>query len=155
VVQGRELTQALDGRVTKHHCNIIHKSLRHLAFLEQTIAELETRHGAIFALYRQDLDLLGTVDSVGPNMSSVLAELGTDMSVFPSEAHVSSWVGLSPGNNESASKKRTRPIKGNKELKSALLEAAWATSKKRNSYTVIANPNTAASGSVKKFVLLP
>lgn len=101
-----ELTQALNGRVTKHHRNIIRKSLNHLTFLERSIAELEADMEQYFAPYREDLDLLETIDGVGPNISKViLAELGTDMSVFPSDAHASSWVGLSPGNNESAGKK--------------------------------------------------
>lgn len=101
-----ELTQALNGRVTRHHRNIIRKSLSHLTFLERSIAELEADMEQYFAPYREDLNLLETIDGVGPNVSKViLAELGTDMSVFPSDAHVSSWVGLSPGNNESAGKK--------------------------------------------------
>lgn len=79
-----ELTQALNGRVTKHHRNIIHKSLSHLAFLEQSIAELETDMEQYFAPYREDLDLLDTIDGVGPNVSKViLAELGTGLYSLP------------------------------------------------------------------------
>ena len=60
-----------------------------------------------FAPYQKELALLQTIDGLGPNVSKViLAELGKDMSTFPSAAHLSSWAGLSPGNNESAGKKK-------------------------------------------------
>ena len=62
----------------------------------------------------------------------ILAEIGMGMSVFPSESHLSSWAGLSPGNNESAGKKRTKTTQGNQALKSALLEAAWAAGRTRS-----------------------
>ena len=61
----------------------------------------------------------------------IVAELGTDMSRFPSQAHVSSWAGLAPGQNESAGKRKSTRIRdGNKYLRSALIQAAWAAVKK-------------------------
>jgi transposase len=60
-----------------------------------------------FAPYQKEVELLDTIPGVGPQVAQViLAEIGPDMSVFPSEAHLSSWAGLSPGNNESAGKKK-------------------------------------------------
>lgn len=104
-----ELTQALNGRVKRHHRNMIMKSLNHLSFLEQSISEIEREMEQYFTPYQEELALLQTIDGVGPNVSKViLAELGNDMSVFPSAAHISSWAGLSPGNNESAGKKNKR-----------------------------------------------
>lgn len=101
------LTEALNGRVTKHHRNIIKKSLSHLLFLEQSIAEIEADMEKYFEPYKKELDLLETIPGVGPNVSKViLAEIGKDMSIFPSQAHISSWAALSPGNNESAGKKK-------------------------------------------------
>ncbi len=101
-----DLVEALNGRVTKHHRNIIKKSLNHLVFLEQSIAELEADMEQYFEPYDEDLKLLSTIAGVGPSVSKIiLAEIGNDMSVFPSGAHLSSWAGLSPGNNESAGKK--------------------------------------------------
>ena len=128
-----ELTQALNGRVTKHHRDCIKKSLDHLIFLEKQIADIEAEMEHYFAPYQKEIELLDTIPGVGLHVARViLAEIGPDMSVFPSEAHISSWAGLSPGNNESAGKKKsTRTPKGNKALKTALLEAAWAASKTR------------------------
>ena len=128
-----ELTQALNGRVTKHHRNIIKKSLNHVILLEQQIAEIESDMEQYFAPYQNEIELLDTIPGVGLHVARViLAEIGPDMSVFPSEAHISSWAGLSPGNNESAGKKKsTRTPKGNEALTTALLEAAWAASKSR------------------------
>lgn len=102
-----ELTQALNGRVTKHHRYIIKQSLDHLTFLEKQIAEIEADMEQYFAPYQKEIELLDTIPGVGLQVAQViLAEIGPDMSVFPSEAHLSSWAGLSPGNNESAGKKK-------------------------------------------------
>ena len=101
-----DLVQALNGRVTLHHRRIIQRSLEHLEFLERSIADLETDMEQYFAPYQQQVELLQTIPGVGPNVAKViLAEIGTDMSVFPSASHLSSWAGLSPGNHESAGKK--------------------------------------------------
>jgi transposase len=128
-----ELVAALNGRVTKHHRQMIQRSFNHLEFLEQSIAELEVDMELVFAPHQKQLELLQTIPGVGPHTSKIIvAELGVDMSAFPSQAHVSSWVGLSPGNNESAGKKkRSKTTQGNAALRSALVEAAWAASKTR------------------------
>src|SRR5262249_1833350 len=68
-------------------------------------------------------------------IQNVLAEIGWDMSRFPSEAQLSSWAGLCPGNEESAGKRIRNPTtKGNRLLGGALTEAAWAASHTKNSY---------------------
>ncbi|MFC4767010.1 IS110 family transposase [Effusibacillus consociatus] len=105
-----ELVQALNGRITKHHRNIIQKSLNHLKFLEQAIADVEADMEQYFTPYQDQLELLQTIPGVGPHTAKVIvAEIGVDMSVFPTAAHISSWAGLSPGNNESAGKKKLQP----------------------------------------------
>ncbi|WP_248925012.1 IS110 family transposase [Paenibacillus hamazuiensis] len=105
-----QLVSALNGRVTKHHRSMIARSLKHLEFLEQSIAELEADMEVYFAPYQRQLELLDSIPGVGEHTAKIiLAELGTDMSVFPTEMHLSSWAGLSPGNNESAGKKKVLP----------------------------------------------
>jgi len=102
-----ELTQALNGRLTKHHRYILRQSLDHLIFLEHQIAEIERDMEQYFIPYQKEVALLRTIPGIGHHVAQVvLAEIGTDMSIFPSEAHLSSWAGLSPGNNESAGKKK-------------------------------------------------
>ncbi|MNI36185.1 Transposase [compost metagenome] len=102
-----ELTAALNGRVTKHHRQMISHSMKHLIFLESSITEVEAEMEIAFAPHLPQLQHLQSVPGLGPHTAKILlAELGTDMSVFPTAAHLASWAGLSPGSNESAGKKK-------------------------------------------------
>ena len=109
-------------------------SWKHLEYLEQTILDVETRIEQSLIPYRKEIELLDSIPGVNKTAAAVIiAELGTDMSVFPTENHVSSWAGVSPGNNESAGKKkRTGATPGNKALKSVLCECGWAASNTKN-----------------------
>lgn len=80
--------------------------------------------------------ILDAIPGIGLRVAeTILAELGTDMSRFPDSAHVSSWAGLAPGQHESAGKrKRTRIRDGNKYLRSALIQAAWAAVKQADTF---------------------
>ncbi|ODA41257.1 Mobile element protein [Desulfosporosinus sp. BG] len=101
------LVDALNNRLRSHHREMIRYSWEHLKFLEQTIAHVEMRIDQCLTPYRQDLELLDSIPGVNQTASAVMiAELGTDMSVFPTDNHLSSWAGVSPGNNESAGKKK-------------------------------------------------
>ena len=101
------LVDALNNRLRKHHREMIGFSWKHLEYLEQTILDVETRIEQSLIPYRKEIELLDSIPGVNKTAAAVIiAELGTDMSVFPSDAHVSSWAGVSPGNNESASKKK-------------------------------------------------
>ena len=101
------LVDALNNRLKVHHREMIRFSWRHLQYLERTILEVEVIIEQCLNPYRQDVELLDSIPGVGYTASAVMiAELGTDMSVFPTDRHVSSWAGVSPGNNESAGKKK-------------------------------------------------
>ncbi len=111
-------------------------SYSHLQYLEQMIQKIEKNIDDHLTPYKKQVELLDTMPGVNKNGAAVLiAELGVDMSVFPSDKHCSSWAGLSPGNKESAGKKgRTKAVHGNKALRDVLCECAWAASRKRGSH---------------------
>ena len=128
------LVDALNNRLRRHHREMIRYSWDHLKFLEQTILDIERTIDECLSPYQQEIELLNSIPGVNQTSSAIMiAEFGTDMSVFPTDNHLSSWAGVSPGNNESAGKKkRTGTTSGNKALKSVLCECAWAASKTKN-----------------------
>ena len=133
-----ELQQALQGHLTEHHVFMLQTLLAHLQYLEQEITAFSQR---IEACLRPlvDADQMRRLDEIpGVNqrtIENVVAEIGTDMGRFPDEEHLSSWAGMSPGNEESAGKRiRRRTTKGDSWLRCALTEAAWAAGRTKNSY---------------------
>jgi transposase len=129
-----ELIEALNGRVRSHHRFMIGHHLEHLSQVEEHIEALDREIDRLLAPYREEIELLITIPGIQKDAAaSILAEIGADMSVFPSENHLASWAAVCPGSNESAGKKRSsRTNKGNKGLKAVLCQAAWAASKSRN-----------------------
>ena len=100
------------------------------------VALLDARIDEALSPYQEQRQLLEQIPGVSHILAAVLlAELGTDMSVFPSARHVAAWAGVCPGNNESAGKRKaTSARKGNVHLRTALVEAAVAASRKKGSY---------------------
>ncbi|MGC2514141.1 MAG: IS110 family transposase [Terriglobales bacterium] len=133
-----ELTRALEGRITEHHCFLLRSLIDHLGYVEGQIELLSTRIANCLRPLLDD-DKMERLDEIpGVNrrtVENVIAEIGPDMSQFPDEDHLSSWAGMSPGNEESAGKRiRKRTKKGNRWLRRALVEAAWAASHTKRSY---------------------
>jgi len=133
-----QLREALRGHLTEHHVFMLQSLLTHLQFLEEQIVALSQRievclHPFLNADQSRRLDQIPGVNH--RTIENVIAELGTDMSRFPDEEHLSSWAGMCPGNEESAGKRvRRRTTKGNVWLRSALTEAAWAAGRTKKSY---------------------
>lgn len=102
-----EVRKALEGRLTKHHqfmLQIIQQSIRDK---EALIDALETQIDEAVKTYEVEVDLLQTIPGVGRDSAiSIISETGVDMDCFPNEKHISSWAGMSPGNNESGGKKK-------------------------------------------------
>ncbi len=157
------LQQALTGVVDDHHRYLLAQQLMHLDFLEDQIAdlgeEIARRLAAMTApppplsdppaiatqlageeaaplTWSQAVALLDTIPGIDVRgAQTILAEIGLDMHQFPSPAHLAAWAGVAPGNQQSGGKRytsRTRP--GNRTLRTALVQAAWAAVRKKGSY---------------------
>jgi transposase len=156
-----ELEKALTGVVREHHRFLLAKQLSHIDFLDEHIAGLsdeiehrihemsqtqdppscnadsETKSQVPEApSYENAVELLDTIPGIDKLTAElIVAELGIDMSRFQTSKHAAAWAGLAPGNNESGGKRRSgRTKKGNRALRSGLLQAAWAASRTKNTY---------------------
>lgn len=131
-----QLVKALQGRFTPHHAFVLSEHLSYLDYLDESIdritAEIETR----MAQHRPEVDLLDSIPGISPRTASLLlAEVGADMTRFPSARHLASWAGMCPGNNESAGKRYSgQTRKGNKWLRQALMEAAHGAIRTKGTY---------------------
>ncbi|MGH9892399.1 MAG: IS110 family transposase, partial [bacterium] len=127
------LLKALEGRFADHHAQMLRHLLRHIDFLDAEISALDDEVELLMAPFAEPRDLLCTIPGVAQRTAEVImAEIGPDMSRFPTAGHLASWAGLCPGNNESAGKHRsgrTRP--GDTWLLDALTQAAWASARTR------------------------
>jgi transposase len=130
------LQKALVGRVTDHHRFMLRMHLDHYEQLEALVAEFGKRIMEKLAPFAQEVELLKTIPGIHERTAQVLlAEIGPDLAPFPTAAHLASWAGVCPGNNESAGKRRSgRTRKGNQWLRSALIQMAWGASRTKNTY---------------------
>jgi len=131
-----QLIEALRGRVTPHHRALLQLHLDLIAALEAALAQVDTALGKALAPISQAASLLKTMPGVSDVVAQVLlAEIGADMSRFPTAGHLVSWAGLCPRNDESAGKRRsTRLRKGGTWLKTTLVTAAWAAVRHKECY---------------------
>jgi transposase len=130
------LVEALDGRVRDHHRFLLDQHLKTIEQLEETVAAFDARIEAALAPFQDTIERLTQVPGLSRTSAEVvIAEIGLDMSRFPTAGHLLSWAGLVPGLNESAGKRRsTRVTKGAPWLKPLLVQCAWAAAKKKDSY---------------------
>jgi transposase len=130
------LVEALDGRVREHHRFLLDQHLKTIEQMEETVAVFDARIEAALAPFRDTVERLRQGPGLSTTAAEVLiAEIGLDMSRFPTAGHLLSWAGLVPGLDESAGKRRsTRATKGAPWLKPVLVQCAWAAARKRGSY---------------------
>jgi len=158
------LERALTGRVDDHHRFLLAKQLAHIDFLDEQITDLETAIERQIATmpplsdepeapmdadvtpprepddepltWTKAMFLLCSIPGVDFHTASViLAEIGLDMSQFPTAQHLAAWVGVAPGNHESAGKRYSgRTRKGNQALTSALVQAAWGAVRTKGTF---------------------
>jgi len=131
-----ELAEALRGVVTDRHRAALRRHLATFDHLLLSIAEIDDEVAALTEPFCRAVELLDTIPGVDVKTAEVLvAEIGSDMSRFPTAAHLVSWAGLAPRNDESAGKRRsTRVGKGGQWLKATLVQAAWAATRTKNSH---------------------
>lgn len=131
-----DLIEALRGRVTAHHRFLLKLHLAQIDSLQQAVRELEARMGEALAPFRDQVAHLKTIPGVSDTVAQVIAaEIGLDMSRFPTAGHLISWAGLCPKMDESAGKRRSTKVrKGAPWLKTTLVTAAWAAARKKSGY---------------------
>jgi transposase len=129
------LRQALTGRFRPHHAFLVSQLLTHVDDLDEAVKAVGQEIDARLAPFAEHVTQLDSIPGIDRRTAEVLiAELGVDMSFFPSDRHLTSWAGICPGNNESAGKHRSgKTRKGNRWLRTALVEAAWAAIRNENS----------------------
>src|SRR5215475_12365921 len=143
----KQLYDALHGRLTDHHRFMLRLHLRQYDALEDAIKEIDQQVDAAIArmdaevaagqaTFRSLIALLCTIPGVSDLAAkTILAEIGADMSRFPTAGHLLSWAGLCPGQNESAGKRKSSCMrKGSPWLKTLLVQCGWAASRKKDSY---------------------
>jgi transposase len=131
-----QLRQALHGRFSAHHALLVRLSLEHLDHLEHSISVLDTSVDDLIAPFAQARNRLDTITGVGKRAAEcIIAEIGVDMTQFPTAGHLASWAGCCPGNNITGGKRHSGTTrKGNIWLADILTECAWATARTRGTY---------------------
>jgi transposase len=131
-----KLEEALRGRITAHHRFLLRLHLRQVDALDAAIGDIDREVEADLEPFRAAVRLLSSIPGVSTLGAEVMvAEIGTDMSRFPTAGHLLSWAGLCPRNDESAGKRRsTRLRKGAPWLKTTLVQCAWAATHQKASY---------------------
>ena len=131
-----DLERALVGRFGAHQRVLVGHHLGHIDYLDAVIADLSAQIAERLRPFDDELERLDAITGLGRYTAEVIvAEIGTDMTRFPTDRHLASWAGLCPGNHESAGKRQTgKTRRGNRWLRTALVEAATGAGRARHTY---------------------
>jgi transposase len=131
-----QLREALRGRFREHHATMLKITLAHVEHLEEAIAALDDEIDRVMIPFSRARDHLDTITGVGKRAAEcIIAEIGDDMTRFPTAAHLASWAGMCPGNNITGGKRRSgTTTKGNRWLGEILNQCAVAASHTRDTY---------------------
>jgi transposase len=131
----QEIMYALEGCLNDHRRFMISFHLRHIDEVDALVASLEKRIEKELEPFRRVVEHLITIPGVKEDAAAaIVAEIGVDMSVFPSAGHLAVWACVSPGLNETGGKKKPVRTKKQRWLKAKMTQCAWAAVKKRDSY---------------------
>jgi len=150
-----QLRLVLRGQVSDHHRYLLQELMQDVERIEDKISRIEAEIVQRTMPLQETLERLTTIPGVDWITAwTLVAELGTDMSVFPDADHAASWAGLVPGNFESAGKRKSnRTRHGNCWLRRALCQSAWAVSHKKDCYLTAHFYRRAARAGVKKAIV--
>lgn len=131
-----ELLRAMEGVFSPIQKQLVKAILDHVDDMTKRIKELDDMIDNEMRGYDDEIKKLDEISGIGKRSAEViLSEIGTDMSRFPSDAHICSWTGICPGNNESAGKRKSgRTNRGNRYLKSTLIQCAKSAQKDKQSF---------------------
>jgi transposase len=131
-----QVSEALHGRLAEHQRLLLRVHLDQVDAIEAAMAVLDRELGERLEPFREAATRLSTIPGLATlSVAGILAEIGLDMSRFPSEAHLISWAGICPRNDESAGKRRsTRLRPGAPWLKTLLVQAGWCAVRTKGSY---------------------
>jgi transposase len=147
-----QLVDALTGRVKPHHRFLLAEQLSQIEYLDEAIQRISAELAERLRPFEEDVRLLDTIPGISRQTAEVLlAEIGWDMSRFPTDKNLASWAGMCPGNNESAGKRRNgKTRKGSRWLRHALIEAAHGAARTKNKYLKAQYHRVAAHRGKKK-----
>ena len=133
-----ELRQALVGEVRPHHRVLLRRLLDHIDFLENSMAQVQAEIDQRLQSYAEAMTGLQSIPGVNRlAAAAIIAEIGVDMTRFPSARHLASWAGVCPGNKQSGGKRQQAGItEGDRWLRGTLGEVAWAIVHTKDNYLV-------------------
>jgi len=149
------LQLALDGHLLPHHRFLLSEMLEELSHVQSSIARLEAEIELQMKPFQKVLQAWMSMPGIKHRVAwTLVAEIGPDLEAFPSPDDLASWVGVCPGNNESAGKRKSgKTRKGNRWARRALCEAAWVAAKAKNSYLSAQFRRLAAARGTKRAVV--
>jgi transposase len=131
-----QLREALAGKLSEHHRFMLRLMMDQLEQLESLVKRIEDRLDEAMKDYAKQIELLDTIPGVDKRVAqTLLAEVGPEMSRFPSDHALACWAGMCPGNDRSAQRRRSgRTVAANRWLRRALVQAGWAASHTKSTY---------------------